>query len=48
MDNLLLEPELLDLDQREADQDDLDDLLSWLSRDTAAATSPLADRRFII
>jgi hypothetical protein len=48
MDNLLLEPETLDPNQHDADQDDLDDLLTWLSRDNTAATSPLADRRFIL
>ena len=48
MDNLLLEPETVDANQYDPEPEEPDDLLSWLSRDNTAATSPLADRRFII
>jgi hypothetical protein len=48
MDNLLLEPDTHDTLHTDAaqDQDDGDDLLSWLMRDNV--TDPFADRRFII
>jgi len=45
MENLLLEPDVLDSDATQ-DQDDGDDLLAWLRQDNV--TDQFADRRFII